>query len=76
MRGRPKPCVCLQIRVACDRIVRRLKIREISLIHGVSARTVYRWVDVALTLDEPEAEALRRLSDGRNGRNEGGARFY
>lgn len=70
MRGRPKPCVCLQIRVACDRIVRRLKIREISLIHGVSARTVYRWVDAALTLDEPEAEALRRLSPKHHNNHE------
>lgn len=60
-RGRPGPCVRRKLRIACDRIVRRLTVREVALIHAISHRTVIRWTQQALESDEPEAEGLRRL---------------
>jgi transposase-like protein len=34
----------------------------VAALHGVSVRTVYRWRDLALGYDDPEAEGLRRLA--------------
>jgi hypothetical protein len=34
----------------------------LAALHGVTVRTVYRWRDLALGYDDPEAEGLKRLA--------------
>jgi transposase-like protein len=34
----------------------------VAALHGVTVRTIYRWRDLALGYDDPEAEGLRRLA--------------
>lgn len=48
------------IDVAFDRLVRKLSLPQVALLHGISMDTVRRWSRLAVTYDEPEAEGLRR----------------
>ena len=40
-----------------------LPVRKIARQYGVSRATAYRWLELALSYDDAEAEALRMLRD-------------
>lgn len=56
------------IQVAYQVLSRRLSVRQIALIYGISRRTAYYWRDLAKTYPDPEADVIRRMAadDGRN----------
>lgn len=60
-------CIHRKLSVARDRVIRRLTIRQVALLHGISTRTAARWYADAMRSDEPEAEALRRLKSKHPG---------
>lgn len=56
------------IRAAALLLSRKYSPEGIAALHGVSVRTIYRWLGLALTYDEPEAEGLRRVMARRDRR--------
>jgi hypothetical protein len=48
--------------VAFDRLVLRRRLGWISRAYGISVRTIYNWIDLALSYDDERAQALRDLA--------------
>lgn len=69
--GRPKVAESAKLRmrhIQCAALLLggRFPAKRVASLFGISRRTAYNWLNLALTYDEPEAGVIRRMRASRN----------